>query len=175
MSEAMDWQAIKKNMGKYIVEARFSQFLINLADVYLFSNRLPQSFHRQQSEQRNDLHHRSLKVDGLNHHTTNPLMTHQVPALMLPIRSFHQSLQNPTRHTDMLVHNIWLDTVPSPLSRLCLLQRLWSWTAPEEHDDECPCDPCECDPCECIEEKSSEPDDPLAALAKASEEKEDDE
>ena len=47
--------------------------------------------------------------------------------------------------------------------------------APEEHDDECPCDPCECDPCECIEEKSSEPDDPLAALAKASEEKEDDE
>ena len=44
----------------------------------------------------------------------------------------------------------------------------------EEHADECPCDPCECDPCECIEEKSSEPD-PLAALAKASEEKENDE
>ena len=44
----------------------------------------------------------------------------------------------------------------------------------EEHADECPCDPCECDPCECIEEKSSEPD-PLAALAKASEVKEDDE
>ena len=46
--------------------------------------------------------------------------------------------------------------------------------AEEEHEDECPCDPCECDPCECIEEKSSEPD-PLAALAKASEVKEDDE
>ena len=46
--------------------------------------------------------------------------------------------------------------------------------AEEEHADECPCDPCECDPCECIEEKSSEPD-PLAALAKASEVKEDDE
>ena len=46
--------------------------------------------------------------------------------------------------------------------------------APEEHTDECPCDPCECDPCECIEETSSEPD-PLAALAKASEVKEDDE
>ena len=46
--------------------------------------------------------------------------------------------------------------------------------AEEEHTDECPCDPCECDPCECIEEKSSEPD-PLAALAKASEVKEDDE
>ena len=44
----------------------------------------------------------------------------------------------------------------------------------EAHADECPCDPCECDPCECIEEKSSEPD-PLAALAKASEVKEDDE
>ena len=44
----------------------------------------------------------------------------------------------------------------------------------EEHAEECPCDPCECDPCECIEEKSSEPD-PLAALAKASEVKEDDE
>ena len=44
----------------------------------------------------------------------------------------------------------------------------------EEHADECPCDPCECDPCEWIEEKSSEPD-PLAALAKASEVKEDDE
>ena len=46
--------------------------------------------------------------------------------------------------------------------------------AEEEHTDECPCDPCECDPCECIEEKSSKPD-PLAALAKASEVKEDDE
>ena len=46
--------------------------------------------------------------------------------------------------------------------------------APEEHTDECPCDPCECDPCECIEEASSEPD-PLAALAKVSEPKEDDE
>ena len=46
--------------------------------------------------------------------------------------------------------------------------------APEEHTDECPCDPCECDPCECVEEASSEPD-PLAALAKASEPKEDDE
>ena len=46
--------------------------------------------------------------------------------------------------------------------------------APEEHTDECPCDACECDPCECVEEASSEPD-PLAALAKASEPKEDDE
>tara|TARA_A100001015_G_scaffold232978_1_gene263964 strand:+ start:570 stop:935 length:366 start_codon:yes stop_codon:yes gene_type:complete len=44
----------------------------------------------------------------------------------------------------------------------------------KEHANKCPCDSCECDPCECIEEKPSEPD-PLAALAKASEVKEDDE